>query len=179
MKKIVSILAASASLFLVSSCNKEDLKINFPINAAEFTFNVPMNSTFGPVTFQAHNLSYNLDSLCIANSCNLSQITSVKLKEAIFTIEDPDLTTNFDVVDWADGYLESAPLPKIKIAGKNPNPKTGGRVLALDLPDVELVEYVKKQTVSCFAMGNTNAAVSHDIPVRCRIKFEVTAMIAN
>lgn len=179
MKNTLSILAASVSLLLISSCNKEDLKINFPINAAEFTFNVPISSTFGPVTFQAQNLSYNLDSLCTANSCNLSQITSIKLKEATFTIEDPDLTTNFDVIDWAEGYLESAPLPKVKIASKNPNPKSGQRILALDVPDVELVEYVKKQTVSCYAMGSTNAPVTHDIPVRCKVKFEVTAMITN
>lgn len=176
--KLRNLFLSLAAVSLMASCTKEDLQVKFDMDAASVDFLVKATSQSGAMAIDAQNLTYNLDSVCKANNVNKDQIKSVKIKEVFLDILDNNNTT-FDLVNWAEAYVGSAGKADLMLASKNPVPKDGVRTIALDIKDIELVEYIKSNQMSFFAKGETNAPVKTDVPMRARVKFSIVGQLVK
>ncbi|MSQ79483.1 MAG: hypothetical protein EXR21_07395 [Flavobacteriaceae bacterium] len=176
--KLNNLLIGAATAMMIASCNKEDLKIYFTMPASEMEFTVQPTNAVGEMIFAARNVTFNLDSVCLANSVNKDQIKSVKVKSVFFDI-DPLTPANFDKVDWVEGYLSADALPTTLLASKNPVSHDGSKSIALTIQDIELIEYINKPTMSFQAKGKNNAPILAAIPMKARIQFDITALLVN
>ncbi|MBI3233003.1 MAG: hypothetical protein HYZ42_03015 [Bacteroidetes bacterium] len=174
---IKNLILAVSSFVVISSCSKEDLKINFDLGASEINFEVKASPQAGAMQIDAQNMQYNLDSVCKANSISKDQIKSVKIKEVFLDILDNK--TTFDIIDWAEAYVGASGKANLLLASKNPVLKDGVRTISLDLKDVELVEYIQANQMSFFAKGATNSPILTNVPMRARVKFSLTAQVVK
>lgn len=169
---IKNLLLSACAVALISSCTKEALKVKAGLNAKEVSFVVKASPQSGAMQIDAQNMSFNLDSLCKANSFSKDQITSVKVESVFLDIVDNNATT-FDIVDWAEAYVGSIGKADALLASKNPVAKDGVRTIGLDLKDVELVDYIKSNQMSFFAKGQTNKPLANDVQMKARVKFNI------
>jgi hypothetical protein len=176
--KIKNLLLSICAVVFISSCTKEDLKVSFDLSVGQVAFTIKQSSQAGAMQIDAQDLQYDLDSVCKANSISKDQITSVKIKEVFLDILDSNNTT-FDLVNWAEAYVGATGKANILLASKNPVEKVGVRAISLDLKDVELIDYIKANKMSFFAKGETSGPVKADVPMRARVKFTITGLIAQ
>lgn len=180
MKKIFTPLLLAAVVSF-AGCNKKNLlDIKFGMNAKEIEFTSPAAPNPGEMNFLIQKLEYNLDSLAKANNVNLSQIKSIKVKEAFIDIVDPDQPTlTFDAVDFAEAYCSVDGKPEIKIAAKNPIAKDHVRSIKLDIIGEELVSYLKSSSAQFRLRGKTNTPINSPVKMKARFSFDVVANPTN
>ena len=178
-KKILLLTTLAGSLFF-SGCTKDDLDVNFSMDAATITFTVNPTPVPGEIDLMKTELTYKLDSICGIYGVNKNQIQSVKIREIWFDMLDNDNTT-FDIVDFAEGYLSCDSKPETLVAKKNPVPKDHVRTLMLDeiSPEVELADFVKGTGLKVRVHGLVNAPINNPLPMRCRISFDLVASPIN
>ncbi len=74
-------------------------------------------------------------------------------------------------------FLKSKTLPEVEIAYKNTIPPGVGDTILLDIPDVELVNYIKEDSLGLHVLVSTNTTTTTDIEVHFLMKFVLDAKI--
>lgn len=157
----IALLSMATATVLFSSCDKVTdtdanltpdfaLEINMNLDS---TYNIPESPGASAYTFESTVSNSELDSTLKAGGTDLSKIESAKFTSLEFRVISPS-TASFDAIESAEATI--AP-PDILIGQVNSIP-AGSKVLALNLPDIELVTYFKQPTFQLKTKLTTKSA---------------------
>jgi len=132
--------------------------INLPLNV--FTPDTKSNSTS---TFESNETRKDL-------------IEEIKLKKLDFTLTSPS-NGDFSFLKSIEIFINADGLSETKIAGKTSISSEIGNYLELDLVDVDLKEFIKKEEYSLRIETVTDEAINSDHHIDIHTKFFVDAKI--
>lgn len=126
--------------------------------------------------FTSEEIETDIQSLMSANGLSIDNLSSVKVKSVTLSIIDNDsIPYTFDLVSKMETKIgQTTDGTLIKFAGKDPVPATQLTNLALDVNEIELLDYFKKSKLKFELAGHTNHPITHTfhIQVEMRVSFE-------
>lgn len=177
MKYIAQLSIILIALTLVTGCKQIDKLTQFDIDynsslvygASGLLINIPLEINTPPVTTNA-------EEQFAINDTRKDKVESIKLTEALLSITSPQGET-FSFLKDINVYLVAEGLPQVLIAHKINIPNSTGAQLQLDLDNVELKEYIKKDAFSLKVTSTTDETILTDVHVDVYTKFFVDAKI--
>ena len=170
-------LVIAAVLLTATGCKAIDKLTKFDVDynsSLVYTASgLPINL---PVTINSPDVTTNAEEEFAINDTRKDLIESIKLTQATLTITSPQGET-FSFLKDIDVYLVADGLPEVLIAHKNSIPNTVGAQIDLDLENVELKEYIKKDAFRLKVTSTTDEAIVSDVNVDVYTKFFVDAKI--
>ncbi len=118
------------------------------------------------------NISQELEN----NNSNKEQIESVKLEEMLLTVASP-AGQDFSFLKNIRLYISADGLGEKEIANKDNIPENVGSEMKMDIINVELKEYLKKDKISFRVAATTDKAITQNINVNVANRFFVDAKI--
>jgi hypothetical protein len=174
MKKHFALfLLISISLF---GCKKLDKFTKFNL---EYNESVSIPATLGvnlPFNIYTPDVSSNSEASFSANNTRKDLIEEIKLTQLDLTITSPT-NGNFNFLKTIEVYISADGLSELKIASKENIPNTMLTNLALDISNVDLKEYLKKDKFKLRLYTTKDQAVTNDYQINVHSKFFVDAKI--
>ncbi|TVZ53450.1 hypothetical protein [Dokdonia sp. Hel_I_53] len=168
---------ALAALFLtIVCCDKLDdlTKFNIDYNT-EYT--IPASSILGtPFEFVTPEVTTNSQQEFENNDTNADLVESVKLRDLTLTIQSPT-TGDFDFLNEIFIYINADGLEEILIASKSGIQEDGSQTLDLDVENVELREYILKDSYTLRTQSVTDQTIEEDHVINIYTNFRVDAKI--
>jgi hypothetical protein len=172
MKKLFG-LGIILTLFTASSCKKEGISIKFKMNYdAEFTIESG-NILNLPLDFFTPDITTNSEAEFEANDTRKDKVQEIKMLKLDLTLTAPD-GADFDFLKSIYLYINADGLDEKRIAFKE-NIADGLTVIVMNIDDVELAEYIKKDAFSLRAETVQDKTLSQDIDVLSEMQFQVKA----
>ena len=164
------------AFIMLLSCDKLDELTKFDI---EYKSNVTIPSTTGidlPFDVLTPDMETNSDSEFEVNDTRKDLIEDIRLTELILKITSPD-DADFSFLESIVIYISADDLDEIKIAEEvEVNPNTG-ITLDVDVIDVDLQEYIKKDKFKLRLETVTDEAINRDHEIEVNSTFFVDAKI--
>ncbi|MBM1104789.1 hypothetical protein JQC67_01440 [Aurantibacter crassamenti] len=160
---------------IVFSCDKLDELTKFSI---DYDAQVTIPSSAGinlPFDVLTPDTETNSESKFESNDTRKDLIEEIKLTELQLVITSPD-DTDFSFLESIEVYIDADGLDEIKIASKYEVPESGS-TLDLDVSDVDLKEYIKKDSYNLRLNTVTDEAMSQDHDINVKSTFFVDAKI--
>lgn len=173
MKQILLVFTLSLLLF---NCNELDKLTVFDL---AYTESVTIQSGANvnlPFDISTPDVSANSNSSFASNNTNKDLVEDIRLKQLILTITAPS-SGEFSFLKSITLYISADGLPETKIAGKTNIPDNQGNTLTLDVEDVDLREYIKKDTYKLRLNTVTDKLITEDQEVEVYSQFKVNAKI--
>lgn len=164
-----------AFLLLITSCDKLDELTKFEI---EYDTEVTIPSSTGvnlPFDILTPDTETNSESEFESNDTRKELIEEIKLTQLQLVINAPT-NADFSFLESIEVYISADGLDEIKIASKTDVPETVS-VLDLDIEDVDLQEYIKKDSYNLRLNTVTDEAMSTDHTIGVNSTFFVDAKI--
>ncbi len=169
-------LIALASMVMMAGCKWFDKFTQFEMSYTKgFTIpaGVPANIPYDIYTpyFPTNSQKYFSD-----NNTNSDLIEGCKVREiraAIINTEGDD----FSFITSIHLYLVAKDLPEAEVAFKNHIPENIGDTLVMDINDVELVNYIKQDSLAIRVQLFTDRVNTTDIKTHLFLKFLLDAKI--
>ncbi len=173
MKKTLLFFALSLLLF---NCNELDKLTVFNLDYTEsITIQSSANINF-PFDVSTPDVSTNSNSSFASNNTSKDLIEDIRLNQLILTITTPS-SGDFSFLKSITLYISADGLPETKIATKTTIPENQGNTLTLDVEDVDLKEYIKKDTYKLRLNTVTDKLITEDQEVDVYSQFKVNAKI--
>lgn len=172
MRKYISILCF---FLLITSCDKLDELTKFNL---EYATQVTIPSTTGvnlPFDVLTPDTETDSESRFESNDTRKELVEEIKLIELELDIKSPS-GADFSFLESIEVYISADGLDEIKIASKTDVPETVS-VLSLDIEDVDLQEYIKKDSYNLRLNTVTDEAMSTDHTIGVNSTFFVDAKI--
>lgn len=172
MGKYVLILIAA---IILASCSKLDELTKFNM---DYNTQVTIPSTTGinlPVDILTPDTETNSESTFESNDTRKDLIEEIKLTALQLNITTPT-ESDFSFLESIDVFISAEGLDEIKIASKTMVPETVS-TLDLDVTDIDLKEYIKKDTYSLRLNTVTDEAMNQDHEIDVKSTFFVDAKI--
>lgn len=165
------------SILLVGiSCDKIDELTKFNL---KYKSSVTIPSTTGidlPFDILTPDMETNSDSEFEVNDTRKDLIEEIKLTELKLKITSPD-DEDFSFLESLQVYISAEGLDEIKIASKETIDANTGNTLDVDVLDVDLKEYIKKDKFNLRLNTVTDEAMSTDYQIEVNSTFFVDAKI--
>lgn len=178
--RIFLVLVVIASAILYSQCKKGDeivdslTHFNF---STDYVVKVPASPmTPFPVSVATPEIKTHSDTEFDNNNTRADMVEQINLKQLDLSVESPSGGTlsflkSVDIHAMADG------LPAVRVAYKDPVPADVGSTLSLDVTNVELKEYFKKETYVLRITVTTDEAITQEYAIRANGTFFVDAKV--
>ena len=174
MKKLLLfVLVASIAGF--EGCNALKKLTQFRVNQST-EFSVPSSLLVNvPVSLPSPDITTNSSQTFENNNTSADLIESVKLEEMKLTITSP-AGKSFSFLKDIQLYLSAPGMQEVLVAEKLNVSSTTGELL-LDVKDVELKEYLKKDKLSLRSQVVTDEVLTQSIQIKADSRFFVDAKI--
>ncbi|WP_252732419.1 MULTISPECIES: hypothetical protein [Cellulophaga] len=162
-------------ILVFSSCDKLDELTKFDI---DYDSHVTIeSSTVVDLPFDVYtpDMETNSESEFEVNDTRKDLIEEILLKEITLTITSPE-TADFSFLESIEVYIDVEDLDEILIASKSEIDGTES-VLELDLTDIDIQEYIKKDSFVLRMNTVTDEVMSQDHEIDVHSVFAVDAKI--
>ena len=169
-------LAITLLILSFISCDKIDELTKFDI---DYTTNFTIQATTllgAPFDIVTPETTTNSESEFENNNTNSNLVESVKLTTLRLDLQTP-ASGDFDFLNEIFIYITADGLPEQLIASKVGIPENGARTLSLDVENVELEEYIKKDSYRLRTETTTDQTIESDHEIEIYTKFRVDAEI--
>ncbi|WP_289038485.1 hypothetical protein [uncultured Zobellia sp.] len=173
MRKFLLILTVFAT---VTSCDKLDELTKFDL---DYNSQVTIPSSAGidlPFDMFTPDMETNSDSQFEVNDTRKDLIEEIKLTKLELEITSPD-DSDFSFLESIEIYISAEGLDEIMIASKEEVDENIGDVLDVDVIDVDLKEYIKKDKFNLRLNTVTDELISTDHEIDVNSTFFVDAKI--
>lgn len=173
---IKKLIFLSVIMTLVCSCNKIDELTKFDV---EYTSSiiVPSSSLIDlPLDITTPETTTNSESTFENNDTRSDLVESVKLTELRLDLITP-ADGDFNFLNEIEIYITAEDLPEVLIASSIDIPANNSRSIELDVENVELKEYIKKDSYSLRTRTLTDETINEDHQIDVFTKFRVDAEI--
>ncbi|MDO6818414.1 hypothetical protein [Zobellia sp. 1_MG-2023] len=173
MRKFLLILTVFATL---TSCDKLDELTKFDL---DYNSQVTIPSSAGidlPFDMFTPDMETNSDSQFEVNDTRKDLIEEIKLTKLELEITSPD-DSDFSFLESIEIYISAEGLDEIMIASKEEVDENIGDVLDVDVIDVDLKEYIKKDKFNLRLNTVTDELISTDHEIDVNSTFFVDAKI--
>ncbi len=172
MKKVLLFIAV-VTLASFQGCNALKKLTQFRVNQST-DFSVPSSLLVNvPISLPSPDITTNSSQTFANNNTSADMIESVKLEEMKLTITAPS-GKSFSFLKDIQLYLSAPNLPEVLVAEKLNVSSTTGELL-LDVKDVELKEYLKKDKLSLRSQVLTDEVLTQSIQIKADSRFFVDA----
>ncbi|AYN69405.1 hypothetical protein D1013_19450 [Euzebyella marina] len=164
------------AIFLLVSCDKIDELTKFDI---DYKSNVTIPSTMGvdlPFDIFTPDVETNSESEFEVNDTRKDLIEEIRLKQLVLKITSPE-DADFSFLESIEIYISAEDLDEIKIAEEAQVDPNTGNTLDVDVIDIDLKEYIKKDKFSLRLYTVTDEAISRDHEIEVNSTFFVDAKI--
>lgn len=168
------IFAPLLILLLLSGCKKKDIQFKM-----SFSSSVTIPSTFGqlvPFSLLTPEITTNAEAEFEVNNTKKDYIKSIFLNKLNLVITSPT-SQSFSFLNSIDLYISADGLAEKKIAFKSSVPANVGNTLALDIIEVDIQEYIKKDKFKLRTEFVTDETIAQDVEVRIDQEFLVSAKL--
>lgn len=174
MKKLLLFIAL-VTFASFQGCNALKKLTQFRVNQST-DFSVPSSLLVNvPISLPSPDITTNSSQTFTNNNTSADMIESVKLEEMKLTITAPS-GKSFSFLKDIQLYLSAPNLPEVLVAEKLNVSSTTGELL-LDVKDVELKEYLKKDKLSLRSQVLTDEVLTQSIQIKADSRFFVDAKI--
>ncbi len=173
MKKILILFCAFVAL---TSCDKLDELTKFNI---DYNTNVVIESAVNvnlPFSVESPNVETNSESKFEVNDTRKDLIEEIRLESLQLTITTPD-DGDFTFLESIEVYISAEELEDVKIASITEVPDTVGNVIELETSDINLEEYIKKDSFVLKLETVTDKVITEDHHIDVDTVFFVDAKI--
>lgn len=173
MKKSLILLLI---VFSLSQCDKIDDLTKFDI---DYNTSVTISSTFGidvPFDIATPVITTNSESEFEVNNTKKDLIEEITLSHLTMIITSPD-GASFDFLNSIEVYINADGLEEKKVAWNEQIPETIGDVLELESSNIDLQEYIKKDSFQLRVKTKTDKLISEDHEIEIRSVFHIDAKI--
>jgi len=163
-------------LFLTISCDKIDELTKFNLN---YKSSVVIPASTGidlPFDVFTPEMETDSESQFEVNDTRKDLIEEIKLTELNLVITSPD-NADFSFLNSIEVYIAADGLEEIKIAEKEEVDENAGNTLDVDVFDVDLKEYIKKDNFNLRLKTVTDEVISTDHQIEVNSTFFVDAKI--
>ncbi len=129
-----------------------------------------------PIDIGTPPITTNAESTFSANGTNPDLIEEIKLTELVLTVVDP-ASGDFGFLKEITIYIDADGLSEVEIASSGQVSPSAGAELSLTTTDVDLKEYLKKDSFSLRISVTTDEAITEDHDIRIDANFFVDAKI--
>lgn len=169
-------LAITLLILTFISCDKIDELTKFDIDYTT-NFTIQATTLLGtPFDIVTPETTTNSESEFENNNTNSNLVESVKLTTLRLDLQTP-ASGDFDFLNDIFIYITADGLPEQLIASKVDIPENGARSLTLDIENVELEEYIKKDSYRLRTETTTDQTIESDHEIEIYTKFKVDAEI--
>jgi hypothetical protein len=158
--------ATSALLFLNSCSSLKTLSINKNYENIDFLIQAPQAA--GVITIE-EEVETDLQALASSNGFDISKIESATVNSITLNIVDTDpIPVTYDIIDnivcsfMADGIT-------VAEVGNNQAVMTSPTQMNFDLKGIDVAPYMKASKFKVIMKITTNAAITHDVPMKASI----------
>jgi len=174
MKKIFFSISVLAFIGLALTSCKKPVTINIDATSADIIVVTDTTSQTGDHTFQAMNVSCNIDSILTASGVSsVADFKSATLKSADITITDPS-TQLFDPIDAINGWFSIGSASGTQIFGMNPVPN-GVNTLSVPGGTVDITSFLKAKTFSFTVKGTLSAPITQPVTMHIKLHYSLQA----
>jgi hypothetical protein len=170
---LLGILAVS-----LSSCKKKAVYANFETQYS-FKVTVPANALLAsplfPLSFEETSNSEDQYSL---NDTRKDLVEEVHVKSFLLEIDSP-ATDDLSFLNSVKFYINADAEPEMLVASKDPVPADVAKDLSLDVEDVNLATYLRKDAFTIRTKVVTDENRTHDIVVKATINFNTRAKVLD
>lgn len=173
MTKYLSLLFV---IFILNSCDKLDELTKFDItynSTVEIKATANLNLPFDIFT---PDIETNSESEFEVNDTRKDLIEEIRLKQLELTITSPD-DQNFSFLESIRVYIAAEGLPEIQIASKEDINSAVENILELDIEDIDIQEYIKKDNFNLRLNTVTDEVLTNDVIMNVKSVFFVDAKI--
>ena len=140
-------------------------------------FTLPSSMNLGlPFDFITPDIPTNSEYAFSDNNTNKDLIESIQLRQIVLTILDPT-DSDFSFLKSVKVYIDAEDLDEVLIASKSDIPDEIGNKLELELENVELQQYIKKDEFKLRVETVTDEVFSPDHKINVYSKFFVDAKL--
>lgn len=169
-------LTMLALVFVAMGCDKIDDLTKFNM---DYKTEVTIPSSTGidlPFDMFTPDMETNSESEFEVNDTRKDLIEQIKLTELVLTITDPS-NADFSFLESIDIYISAEGLDEIKIASEISVDPDTGNTLDVDVIDVDIKEYIKKDKFNLRLNTVTDEVISTDHTIEVSSVFFVDAKI--
>ncbi len=175
MKNIL-FAAVTVAVLVLGACKALDKLTQFNLEYRT-TYDYPANlPPFETDSLQTPEIVTNADREFAINNTHKNLIESVLLKQLTVTVKSP-ANQSFSFLRSVQVYISAQGLPSKLVAYKYDIGNDAGKVLNLELMDVDLKDYVKKDKINLHITSYTDELVRSNTSVEVYAKFFVDAKI--
>ena len=170
-----NVLLLLTILFTISSCDKIDELTKFDL---EYNSKVVVPGATGinlPFNMVTPDMETNSDSKFEVNDTRKDLIEEIKLTELQMVITSPT-DADFSFLNSVEVYISAEGLEEIKIAEKDVA-EDAGSTLDVDVLDIDLKEYIKKDEFNLRLNTVTDEVINEDHEIDVNTTFFVDAKI--
>lgn len=163
-------------ILVLGSCDKVDELTKFDL---EYNSKVTIPSSTGinlPFDMFTPEMETNSESEFEVNDTRKDLIEEIKLTELILTITSP-ADADFSFLESLTVYISADGLEELKIASEEAVDPNAGNTLDVDVLDVDLKEYIKKDKFNLRLKTVTDEVISQDHQIDVNSVFFVDAKI--
>ncbi len=162
-------------LFTINSCDKVDELTKFDL---EYNSKVVVPGATGinlPFNMKTPDMETNSESQFAVNDTRKDLIEEIKLTELQMVITSPT-NADFSFLNFVQVFISAEGLEEIKIAEKEVDENVGS-ILDVDVLDIDLKEYIKKDEFNLRLNTVTDEVINEDHEIDVNSTFFVDAKI--
>lgn len=171
-----NVLFALMAIIVLGSCDKLDELTKFDI---DYKSSVTIPSTTGidlPFDVFTPDVETNSESEFEVNDTRKDLIEEIRLKQLVLKITSPE-DSDFSFLESIAIYISAEDLEEVKIAEEVEVDPNTGNTLDVDVIDVDLKEYIKKDAFNLRLETVTDEVISRDHEIEVNSTFFVDAKI--
>lgn len=179
MKKSLGlfITAVAAMLFAlgITSCDKDLINVDVPMEFSEATFIVPASILAGDFK-DSTTVSANLDSILTSRKIDKKNIKSIKIEFIELSVLNGDTSNNFRLVENLEASMQKGAETPTKVGSVTNNPDKVAMKLNLTTDsDKEFKSLLDGNSFTFRVSGKTRRAVTEEMTVKAKMKFKISA----
>lgn len=174
-RKSPLLLMLISAAFIVTSCKKAKVDVNFDLETSDIYFVIDSTSQTGNITFASTAFNSQLQQKLDDNDADFDDVQSITLTSAQFVMINPG-SQNFDIVEKANAYLSTPNLTEVRVA-YNDNVPDGRNYVDLTTSDTDLKHYLHEPSVTFRADGTTSGPNIEADSIQVKLKFKVKAEV--
>lgn len=175
-QKMKIIVLLFLTICLLNSCDKIDELTKFDL---EYNSMVEIKSTANlslPFDVFTPDVETNSESEFEVNDTRKDLVEDIRLRKLDLDITSPS-DQDFSFLESVEVFLSAEGLQEIRIAYVDEVPDTIGNSISLDVEDVDIKEYIKKDKVNLRLNTVTDKALTNDCSITVKSIFFVDAKI--
>ncbi|MES2628781.1 MAG: hypothetical protein V4616_07410 [Bacteroidota bacterium] len=173
-------VAAVGITFGLTSCDKDLLNVDVPMEFADITFTIP--ATTEAIDFaDERTVETNIEKILSDNKVKKENIKSIKLVSLVLVIDkdsaSTDTVNNFRILQSIKGEIAKDGGSFTTVGEVSNNPDVEKYSLSVPVSNAEFKDYLDATTFKFKVSGRTRGAVTSPITVKATIKFTMNAGI--